>query len=272
MSATTVYLWRDGALEARDDCDVLPASIEAADSWLVSEGTVLALELHRARFMTSIPRGRYLQLDPAAFWDASLATIPRTGDWFPRFELRTQLLRPQLLLRMREAPERKRSLVLLTHAGRDPRDAPRFKGPDLEAMTRLRTLAQKHGADDAVLLNADGFVADGSTTSLAWWRGEALCVPADDIDKVDGVTARSLVTLATAMGIDVLHESVTPDDLAGLEVWALNALHGIRIVTSWIDGPPTAEEPGRVAAWQARLDALRKPLPEPGTDASAEPA
>lgn len=265
MSATTVYLWRDGALEARDDCDVLPSSIEAADSWLVTDGTTLALELHRTRFMTTIPRGRYLQVPPAEFWEASLDAIPRTGDWFPRFEMRVQVLKPQLLLRMREAPERSRSIALLTHVGRDPRDAPRFKGPDLEAMTRLRTVAQKHGADDAVLLSPDGYVADGSTTSLAWWRGDSLCVPADDIDHVDGVTVRSLVTLATAMGVEVLHESVRPDELAGLEIWALNALHGIRIVTSWIDGPSTAEQPRRLTAWQARLDALRKPLPEPGS-------
>ena len=91
MSAATTYLWNDGALEPRDDCDVLPASIEVADSWLVTDGTVLALDLHRSRWGTSIPRGRYLQLDPGAFWDAALATIPREGAWFPRFELRTQL-------------------------------------------------------------------------------------------------------------------------------------------------------------------------------------
>jgi branched-subunit amino acid aminotransferase/4-amino-4-deoxychorismate lyase len=266
MSASTVYLWREDALEARTDCDVLPASIEAADSWLVAGGTVLGLDLHRSRFMTSIPRGRYRQLDPSAFWGASLAAIPRSGDWFPRVEMRLQAFAPQLLLRLREAPERRRSIVLATHTGRDPRKAPRFKGPDLEAMTRLRTIAQKSGADDAVILSPHGFVADGSTTSLAWWRGDALCVPADDIDRIDGITVRSVVTLATALGIDVLHESVRPEELDGLEVWALNALHGIRIVTSWVDGPATAEEPGRLATWQARLDALRKPLPDPGAE------
>ena len=261
MSAATVSLWREDHLEPRDDCDVLPATIEAADSWLVVDGAVRGLDLHRTRFMTSIPRGRYRQLDPGAFWDASIAAIPREGSWFPRVELRTQLLRPQLLLRLREAPELKRSIVLRTHEGRDPRTAPRFKGPDLEAMTRLRTDAQQHGADEAVLLSPGGFVAEGSTTCLAWWRGDALCVPSPDIERIDGVTVRSVLTLAAALGIDVLHESVTPAELDGLEVWALNALHGIRIVTSWVDGPATAEQPGRLASWQARLDALRRPLP-----------
>jgi branched-subunit amino acid aminotransferase/4-amino-4-deoxychorismate lyase len=267
MSVAAVSLWREGHLEPRDDCDVLPATIEAADSWLVLDGTVRALELHRARFMTSIPRGRYRQLDPGAFWDASIAALPQAGSWFPRVELRTQLLRPQLLLRVREAPALKRSIVLRTHTGTDPRTAARFKGPDLEAMTRLRTEAQKHGADEAVLLSPGGFIAEGSTTCLAWWRGDAICVPADDIERIDGVTLRSVLALAAALGIDVLHESVTPDELDGLEVWALNALHGIRIVTAWVDGPAVAEQPGRLGTWQARLDALRKPLPGPAEQA-----
>ena len=262
MSAAVTSRWAEGILEPRDDCDVLPATIEAADSWLVADGLVRGLDLHRTRFMTSIPRGRYLQLDPDAFWAAAIAAIPRAGLWFPRVELRTQLLNPQLLFRLREAPELKRSVVLATHAGRDPRTAPRFKGPDLEAMTRLRTQAQKLGADEAVLLTREGWVAEGSTTCLAWWRGDALCVPANDIERIDGVTIRSVITLATALGVDVLYESVKPSDLDGLEVWALNALHGIRIVTKWIDGPETAEEPGRLATWQKRLDALRRPLPE----------
>jgi branched-subunit amino acid aminotransferase/4-amino-4-deoxychorismate lyase len=261
MSAATVSLWRGDHLEARDDCDVLPAVIEAADSWLVVDGRVRGLDLHRTRFTSSIPRGRHRQLDPGAFWEASMAAIPREGAWFPRVELRTQQLTPQLLLRVREAPELKRAIVLATHTGRDPRTAPRIKGPDLEAMTRLRTRAQERGADEAVLLSPEGHVAEGSTSSLAWWRGDTLCVPSAEIERIDGVTVRSIVTLATALGIDVLHESVTPAQLDGLEVWALNALHGIRIVTSWVDGPATAEEPGRLAAWRARLDALRHPLP-----------
>lgn len=268
-AAATTFRWSDGALEARDDCDVLPASIEAADSWLVTSGRVLALDLHRTRFMTSIPRGRYLQLDPGAFWDAALAAIPREGDWFPRVELRTQLLSPQLLFRLREAPERSRSVVLATHHGRDPRREPRVKGPDLDAMVRLRTRAQQHGAGEAVILTREGHVAEGSTTCLAWWRGDALAIPADDIPRIDSVTLRSVLALATAMGIDILRESATPADLDGCEVWALNALHGIRIVTGWVDGPAVAEQPGRLDEWRRRLDALRRPLPEPGDEGSA---
>lgn len=270
MSAAITYRWaelssgsaRRGVLEARTDCDIQPATIAAADSWLVTGGTVLALDLHRTRFMTSIPRGRHRDLDPEAFWDAAIAAIPRTGDWFPRVESRTQLRRPQLLFRLREAPQRARSIVLATHHGRDPRSAPRIKGPDLEAMVRLRTSVQSQGAGDAVILTPEGHIADGSTTCLAWWRGDALAIPSDDIARIDSVTLRSVLALATATGVDILRESARPEDLDGCEVWALNALHGIRIVTQWIGGPSVAEEPGRLDTWRHRLDALRRPLPE----------
>ena len=108
-----------------------------------------------------------------------------------------------------------------------------------------------------------GFVAEGAFSALLWWRGDVLCSPAPELERVDSVTARSVITLATALGVDVYSEAVAPDDLDGLEVWALSALHGIRIVTGWIDGPALAEEPRRLATWRSRLDRLRKPLPVP---------
>jgi branched-subunit amino acid aminotransferase/4-amino-4-deoxychorismate lyase len=77
------------------------------------------------------------------------------------------------------------------------------------------------------------------------------------------VTLRSVLALAAATGVEVIREKSRPDDLEGCEVWALNALHGIRIVTAWVDGPATAEEPGRLESWRRRLDALRRPLPGP---------
>jgi hypothetical protein len=269
MSVATTSRWQGGGLEARDDCDVAPAAILAADSWLVTDGMALALGLHRARFVDAVAElaerhGRAAEveaLDVDAFWDAAISSIPRAGDWFPRVELRVQHDAAELLLRMRPSPERRRSLTLATAPGRDPRTEPWIKGPDLEAMTRLRTEAQQRGADEAVLLDSAGFVVEGSTSALAWWTGEALCVPSIELPRIDSVTLRSVLALAAATGVDVLHDAVEPEALEGCEVWALNALHGIRIVTGWVDGPAVAELPGRLELWRARLDALRKPMP-----------
>lgn len=260
MSVQSIFRWHDGVLEPLEHCDMTLTVMEAADSWLVTDGLVVGLELHRQRFVTSIPRGRYLQLDVDGFWDAAIAAIPRDGDWFPRVELHSRLGGPRLIFRLRSAPERSRSAVLATWMGRDPRRVPSVKGPDLDSMLRVRTAVQKREADEAVILSRDGYVVEGAYSALLWWRGDILCGPPADFERVDSVTARSVVTLATALGVAIHEEAVTPAELGGTELWVLSALHGIRIATRWIEGPSLAELPGRLSAWRARMDALRRAL------------
>lgn len=267
--AAVPALWRTGVLEPREDCDVAPATLEVADSWLVVDGTVRGLELHRERFLGSIPREQANELGANAFWDAVIAALPRTGSWFPRVELREQLGAPQLLFRPRPAPALQRSLVLATHSGRDPRTAPSVKGPDLAAMVRLRTEAQSTGADEAVLLSPEGSLVEGATTSILWWEGAELCVVDRALARIPSTTERTILALAAALGIRVEERLARPEHLDGCEVWAVNALHGIRIVTAWHGGPETAEDPGRLARWRLRLDALRRTLPEHPDAASA---
>jgi branched-subunit amino acid aminotransferase/4-amino-4-deoxychorismate lyase len=244
----SIARWHEGGLEALEYCDMTESRIVAADSWLVVDGRVLALGLHRERFLSSVPDGE-------EFWDAAVAAVPSEGEWFPRVELHEPR---RLAFRLRSAPERARSAVLASWTGPDPRTEPTVKGPDLSAMLRIRTAVQAQGADEAVILTEDGYVVEGAYSALLWWRGEILCGPPATFDRVDSVTARSVLTLARALGIDTHEEAVTPAELDGTELWALSALHGIRIVTKWVDGPELAEKPGRLAQWRARLDALRR--------------
>ncbi len=253
MSAQSILRWDGTGLDPLDYCDMTDTAITAADSWFVSEGRTLGLELHRQRFAAALPDD--VDLDP--FWDAALAAIPRSGDWFPRVEHHTT---GRMLLRLRESPERTRSAVLATWDGRDPRTTPRVKGPDLEAMLRIRTAVQPRGASEAVILTEDGFVVEGAYSGLLWWRGDILCGPPAEFARVDSVTARTVLTLATALGHDTHEEAVSPAELDGTELWVLSALHGIRIATGWIDGPELAEQPGRLAAWRTRMDALRRSI------------
>jgi branched-subunit amino acid aminotransferase/4-amino-4-deoxychorismate lyase len=256
MSAPSISRWHDSALHPLDDHELSEYTIIAADSWLVDGGKTLAIDLHRTRFLDASG----LSADAATFWDAAVATIPSTGAWFPRVELQRQGDDTRFVFRLRPAPERTRSVRLATHTGPDPRMSPKIKGPDTDALLAARQDAHARGADEAVILSPEGHVVEGAWSAMLWWRGDALCAPSPELERVDSVTARSVITLATALGIDVLYESVTPAELDGLEIWALSALHGIRIVTAWIDGPAPAEQPGRLAVWRARLDRLRRPL------------
>lgn len=282
MSSPTTFRWIDGGLVAgpgADGADPAAGRLLVADSWLVDDGLVRALDVHRDRFAGSVAAalgeaaptadaadGADGRLDVDAFWSAAVARLPRTGAWFPRVELVSGAGRdgrddgpPELRLLLRPAPARTRSVVLAT-APHDPRTRPTVKGPDLRALGRLREDVGPLGADEAVLLDPDGHVVDGAWSSIVWWRGDALCLPADDLPRLPGVTVRTLATLAAVLGVDVLHERTTPAELDGFEIWTTSALQGIRIVTDWVDGPTPAEQPGRLALWRSRLEALRRPL------------
>lgn len=251
----TILRWHDGAFTELDYCDPAETAVVAADSWFVTDGRALALDLHRSRFLGALPDG----VPGDRFWSDAIGRIPLSGDWFPRIELQARRGSHELVLRLRSAPERRTSAVLATAAS-DPRTSPTIKGPDLEAMLRLRTLAQKRGADEAVILSPDGYVVEGAYSALVWWRGAILCTPSADLERIDSVTARALLGLAAALGVELYKESVTPAELDGTELWALSALHGPRIVTGWVDGPQPAALPGRLRLWRERLEALRHPL------------
>lgn len=240
-------------------------AVLAADSFLVDDGLLLGGAVHRDRFVADSSAaaeyaGRAGFADEAtAFWDAAVARVPAEGRYFPRIQVGRPDPGglPSFDVRVRPAPPAS-STVRLVSASGDPRTTPRRKGPDLARLDLLRQQAMRTGADEAVILSPDGLVIEGNYSSIVWWRGDALCVVDATLARLPGVTERTLVTLATALGIDVLHELVEPSDLDGLEVWSLGSLHGPRIATSWA-GITLAETPGRLRQWRARLDALRRP-------------
>jgi branched-subunit amino acid aminotransferase/4-amino-4-deoxychorismate lyase len=229
----------------------------AADSWLISEGRVRGLDLHRERFVRATAEAVGAETEETErFFDAAVAALPRTGDAFPRVELTSA----GLSLRLRPAPPLGRTVALWTSPV-DPRRVPERKGPDIARLALLRTRAAANGADEAVILDGDGAIVDGATSAVLWWLGDSLVVPPASMRRVGSVTARTVSVLAGALGVDVIEAPADPASLDGREVWVANALHGLRLATSWIGGPALAAEPGRFDAWRRRLDALRRPLP-----------
>lgn len=256
---STLSDWRDGELVALEDCETTEQTLDAADSFLVSDGRALAVGLHRTRFVESVREQGYADRgDAERFWDAGVAAIPRTGSWFPRFELATIRDAHRLRFRLRIAPTLTDSVILATADG-DPRRVPNIKGPDIAQLGVLRQRAQQVGADEAVILD-NGLICDGSTTALLWWRGDTLATPPLTFAKVDSVAARTVRGVAAALRIPVDEEAVTPAELDGAVMWAVNALHGIRAVTAWVDGPQLAQDAARTSAWRSRLAALARPL------------
>ncbi len=257
---SALFDWHEGSLRLLEDCELFATRLEVADSFLVSDGRVLAVGVHRSRFIESaIARGYPDERELDAFFGDALQLVPREADWFPRLEVSSHDGAYQLHFRLRSAPELQQSVVVATHHGPDPRTEPTIKGPDLGSMLRLRQEAQRSGAREAVILDG-GLVSEGSTSSLMWWRDDRLMVPPAWLPRIPSVTARSIMTVAAAIGAQVGEEEATPEDLAGCEVWAVNALHGIRVVRSWIGGPELDADGRHAARWRPRLTALARPL------------
>jgi len=240
-----------------------PAEVHVMDSWLVDDGRVRALSAHAARFRTScmatVP-GLVGQIEP--FFAAVVERLPRRGRWFPRVELAMCDGMPQFRLWLRPAPPRGGTMVLWIAPEPDRRTSPTIKGPDWAYLAGLRQAAASHGADEALLLSPSGRLLEGSSSSLMWWRGNVLCAPPADC-LLPGITQATLFDLARTDGVATSRSaSPCPADLAGCEVWAVNALHGIRLVSGWIGGAsvrgPAAT---RAELWNARLDGLAEPLP-----------
>lgn len=225
------YQFVDGELRHVDD--TLNETLTVADSFLLENGKVRFLDRHFNRFANSITNP-HISRELNQFFAAVLQQLPKTGAWFPRIEYRAELPKgEQLVLRIREAPERTKTLTLWTSDEPDPRRQPRTKGPDLSACQRLRRAANLRGADEAVIVNPDGFICDGALSAIVWWRGDVLEAPDDSTSWLPSITRELVFELAKNAGHEVLETRAKPEDLQGCEVWSLSSLQGIRAATQW---------------------------------------
>ena len=72
--------------------------------------------------------------------------------------------------------------------------------------------ARADGYDEAMLLDTDGFVAEGSGENIFLVRDGRLIEP-EIASALDGVTRRSIIELAREMGVDTISRRVTRDEV-----------------------------------------------------------
>jgi len=89
----------------------------------------------------------------------------------------------------------------------------RFKNLNKLPQVLARAEADTEGADEALLLNSDGYVVEGSTSNLFWIRDETVCTPPLPSGILPGVTRATVLELCGKAGIEVREENVTPDEL-----------------------------------------------------------
>lgn len=210
------------------------------------------------------------------FLDEAVDRIAEYGEGFPRLELWEAEHAggdPELSLSLRPLPELRDTIELRSAPG-VLLDHPERKGPNI---SRLAELNRRLGAEALLLDGAGRAVVEGATTSLIWWgdagdssgRFVADARATERANRVPSVTEGLLRRAADARLVGRKPErqsgSLSPAtptvaELAGAEVWAVNALHGIRVVTS-IDGVPQAAPEERRLRWfREALDRCWHPL------------
>lgn len=108
------------------------------------------------------------------------------------------------------------------------------RGQFIEALEQARVA----GADDAVLLTGDGWVAEAAIWSLFWWEGETLCTPPLNLGVLPGVARARLGEMLGGL----LERRVRAAALPRAGLFVANAVRGVVPVAS-LDGEMCADAP-----------------------------
>ena len=142
---------------------------------------------------------------------------------------------------------------------------PRVKSLNYLNNALAKQEARARGADEALILNAAGSVAEASVANVFALTGRALATPPPTDGALAGITRRSVLELAPGLGLAGGERSLSRVDLLGAdEVFLTGTGAGIVPVRS-LDGQPIgAGEPGPVfAKTRAAFLALTKTLGVP---------
>lgn len=239
------------------------ASPALADSFLCIKGRVRGFSLHRRRCerdLSLIAPQLLPQLD--AFFAAVSRELADEPEVFPRIDVVDE----SLWLRVRPVPELTESVTAVSQQDQ-PTNA-RVKGPNIAHYAELNA---RNGAE-TLRIDAEGNVLEGVTSAILWWdsanlrQADATLHVVAAIDRVWSTTEDLVCDIAHQRFVGLSPDGKVEPRLVDLktlqrcEVWLVNALQGIRTVTS-IDGktlpPPDTE---RLQLFRSALNTMWEPL------------
>lgn len=101
-----------------------------------------------------------------------------------------------------------------------------------------RAEADAAGANDALLLNARGKIAEATSSNVFWIERGALCTPPLSAGALDGITRATVLRLAPALGLRAREKLAAPPALRRANgVFLTNSVSGITAVSE-LDGFP----------------------------------
>ena len=109
--------------------------------------------------------------------------------------------------------------IVFAQTRRNLRDAidPRIKSLNFLNNILAKIEAKGRGADEAVMLNSQGFLTEGTVCNIFFVAHGILCTPSVDAGILDGITRDIVIGLAKREGMKVDEGMFRPDDLLQAE-------------------------------------------------------
>lgn len=133
----------------------------------------------------------------------------------------------------------------------------RFKNLNKLPQVLARAEADAEGADEALLVNSDGHVVEGSTSNLFWIRNDTVCTPPLPSGILPGVTRATVLELCAKAGTDVREENITSGELHEMDGALLSmSSNGIAEI-ALMNGKPLKRSPIAKKLSEAYWDTVR---------------
>lgn len=105
---------------------------------------------------------------------------------------------------------------------------PGVKGTSLAGNIMARTVADRHGADETLLLTYDGIVLEGGTSNIFWLAKNTLCTPSLDLPILPGITRKYILAAARKTGLKIAEGRYRLQDIAASDgVFVTSSVRGM---------------------------------------------
>lgn len=103
--------------------------------------------------------------------------------------------------------------------------------------------ADAAGADEALLLNTDGFIVEGASSNLFWIEGETVCTPPLASGILAGVTRATILEICGSLALPTREANIAPRELQSADgVLISNSAFGA-ISADSLNGKPLKQSP-----------------------------
>lgn len=124
--------------------------------------------------------------------------------------------------------------LVLAGTRRNLKDAlnPKIKSLNFLNNIMAKMEAKERGAHEAVMLNAEGFLSEGTVSNIFFFSRGALCTPSLDAGILDGITREVVIRIAQREGIRIQEGMFYPEELfSASEVFFTNTTSEIMPVS-----------------------------------------